>query len=400
MKRLICFLEIFILISTPVYACSIFWIRDNLDHVLVGRNFDNDKEGGRIWFIPPSEGKYGVVILEQLGINMPYEGMNEKGLFIGISAVPNTLVPFEIFKPIRISLEMVKTVLERAQNVDEALEIFNKYYVIFGTFLGNPVIHYLIVDRMGNSAIVEYINGRKIVLKNSYKSRILTNHFLSIEDYISESPTSLQRYNIIKENLGNIKNQEDVKRILGMVKQETTCWSSIYNLEKKTIYLRYKEREIEFDLQREFQKSAHGYDLKSISLESPLPYKEDKVTLVIRFQWGKTYFDNNSLNYYGLRLLLPLKGDLKTGIEYASIMDKNLIGFSFERRYNEWLHLSFGIGLYSFSQERKAGINFSIGWEPENTIPFKPYLVLRSEILMENSLKPFYSIISGFNFEF
>ncbi|MCS7202478.1 MAG: linear amide C-N hydrolase [Dictyoglomus sp.] len=401
MKRLICFLEIFILISTPVYACSIFWVRDNFGHVLVGRNFDNDKEGGRIWFIPPSEGKYGIVILEQLGKNMPYEGMNEKGLFIGISAVPNTLTPFEFLKPIRISLEMVKIVLERAQNVDEAIEIFSKYYVIFGTFLGNPVVHYLIVDRMGNSAVIEYVDGKKVILKNSFKTQILTNHFISKEIYISESPTSLERYDIIRENLVNIKTQEIVKRFLDRVKQETTCWSSIYYLDRKIIQVKYRENDfIEFDLYKEFQSPPHGYDLKNMNLESPMPYREDKINWVFRLQWGNSYIDNSGLNYYGLRLLVPLKKDFKMGIEYAYIKDINLIGFSLEKRYDEWLHLSLGMGLYFVLGEKKPGVNFSIGWEPENTIPFKPYLVLRSEILMENSLKSFYSIISGFNFEF
>jgi len=180
-KRIFIFILIiftfFLIFPKEIFACTIFYTIDKKGHILVGRNFDNDRDEGKIWFITPRDGLHGMVILEQLGTNMPYEGMNDAGLFIGISAVPNTMPPLSPFKPIRISLEMVKIVLERAKTVDEVLNIFPKYYVVFGKFLGNPMLRYMIVDKEGNSAILEYIDGKMVVIKNNTDSKVMTNHF-------------------------------------------------------------------------------------------------------------------------------------------------------------------------------------------------------------------------------
>lgn len=46
------------------------------------------------------------------GVYMPYEGVNNKRLFVDISAAPITNTPFIMLKPIRESLEMICVILE------------------------------------------------------------------------------------------------------------------------------------------------------------------------------------------------------------------------------------------------------------------------------------------------
>jgi len=75
---------------------------------LVGRNFDWDEYGGNIWFLPASGTKHGIVIFEQIRKSMPFEEMNDQGLFVGMAAVPNTKTPFYFFKPAVTSLTLMK----------------------------------------------------------------------------------------------------------------------------------------------------------------------------------------------------------------------------------------------------------------------------------------------------
>jgi len=139
MKKLILLVFVF---SNILYGCTIFNIQDYNQSILVGRSFDWSIDSGSINFISSSRDNNGIVIISQRGVDMPYEGMNDKGLFVGISAVPSTSTPINIFKPIRKSLEMVKIVLQKADTLNSALEIFSKYMVIFGEFLGNPLVHF------------------------------------------------------------------------------------------------------------------------------------------------------------------------------------------------------------------------------------------------------------------
>lgn len=401
LKRIFIFILIIftfsLILSKEIFACTIFNTTNKKGNVLVGRNFDNDREGGRIWFITPRDGLHGIVILEQLGSNMPYEGMNDAGLFIGISAVPNTITPFLPFKPIRISLEMVKITLERAKTVDEALKIFHKYYVVFGTFLGNPIVHYMIVDKEGDSAILEYIDGKMIIIKNNAESQVMTNHFISKPELGSDSKTSFERYKIAKENLNNVNSVEDAYDLLSKVSQKTTVWSSVYNLNEQKIYLRYKNSPIIFDfnLKDELSKGDHGYALSLMNFENPLIYKESKHNFTLRIHIGSGYTEEK-IDYFGAFLLFSTFKDKKYGIEVTKFKDFVGIGIVLEKRYFEYLHLSIGLMSYS----GKMGINFKFGWEPDNHIPFKPFLSLREDFILENPMKAIFSINTGLNFEF
>ena len=65
--------------------CTIFVKRIG-DGVVVGRNFDWIQKGGTMHFLP-SYRSYGcqtssICILEQMGVDRPYEGFNSHGVFI------------------------------------------------------------------------------------------------------------------------------------------------------------------------------------------------------------------------------------------------------------------------------------------------------------------------------
>ena len=135
------YILLLVIFSNITSACTIFDTKNNQNEILVGRNFDWSKDNGQVNFISASKNSNGMLTISLNNPNMPYEGMNDKGLFIAVSAVPNTETTINILKPIRKSLEIVKVVLEKSSNIQDAIKEFQKYSIAFGKFLGNPLIH-------------------------------------------------------------------------------------------------------------------------------------------------------------------------------------------------------------------------------------------------------------------
>ncbi len=72
-NRFLMTLLLLLIFYSFVFGCTVFNVLID-GHVLVGRNFDDEYSEGRLWFIPTDRG--GMVIVERLGLNMPYEGVN------------------------------------------------------------------------------------------------------------------------------------------------------------------------------------------------------------------------------------------------------------------------------------------------------------------------------------
>ncbi|MCP4576428.1 MAG: linear amide C-N hydrolase [Deltaproteobacteria bacterium] len=181
-------------------SCTIFPVKTK-DTALVGRNFDWSEKGGRIRFIPSAPSKNSMALLEQISEDMPFEGMNDKGLFVGMAAVPETEVPFSLFKTMVKSLELIKIILSHASTVEESLGYFSKYTVLFGETFGNPLIHYMVADQSGDSAVIEFFENEVIVIKRTKGYQLMTNHYLTDPQYGSISASSKNRFEIVKAGL-------------------------------------------------------------------------------------------------------------------------------------------------------------------------------------------------------
>jgi penicillin V acylase-like amidase (Ntn superfamily) len=408
MKRLYIFLFTLFLIlhSVELFACTVFHVLDQKANVLVGRNLDWETKGGKVWFIPETEGKNSIAIFEQYGINMPYEGINNKGLFIGQAAVPNTPTPVSIFKPMRKSLEMIRIVLEQADTVDNALKIFPKYTVVFGKFLGHPQIHYKIVDANGNSAIVEYINNEIKVIKDS---QVMTNHYISNQSIATESKTSFERYKTANHELKKPQNTiSDIQDILHKVSQNSTVWSNVYDLSNQKIYVTYTGSEtIILDLKHEIYLGKHGYNLQELKNKNALKYTEEKSEILFRPHFGYGSVEGNSVSHYGGRILLSTNNYQKYGLEVTQFdSDENeftSIGIVLEQRLFNWFNMSIGtIGYFDYGvdSENLIGLTTNFGWEPDNHIPFKPFITYRNDVIFGQHTDSIHSISIGFNFEF
>ncbi len=227
--------------------------------VFYGRNFDWDFSPAMLLFTDPSDGyaSASMVDLTFLGISpvasrtltdlplvartallsapsMPFDGMNEYGLTVGMAAVPEEFLDdasYDLSKPSIGSIGIIRQILDHARNVDEALELFTQYNIDFS---GGPPIHYLIADPSGEAVLIEFYQGELIQLPNEVPWHLATNHLRCI----AEGNGGCLRYQTISERLSMLNGKLDIKgafQLLSDVNQGNTQWSSVYNMTRGDI---------------------------------------------------------------------------------------------------------------------------------------------------------------------
>ena len=189
--------------------------------------------------------------------------MNEKGLAVEeLSTWPteyfnNNNFILNEFEWIQYQLDNYQSTKEVVYNIEKAS--IKKFY--FG-------LHYLVVDRYGDIAIVEFIEGKPVVYRgSSLDVPVLTNNnyqrLIKYLNLISESDdkklninTSQDRFvkivSLLKEQKNNYSPADylSAMNILDSVKAADTQWSIIYDVLKSTVYYKTKfnnrVREISF----------------------------------------------------------------------------------------------------------------------------------------------------------
>ena len=190
---------------TPSWGCSLFTVLLDEDHLIYGRNFDWQFSPALLVFTNPPDGYTSVsmVDMEYLGFSgqtvfnltelpleeleglldaplIPFDGMNEHGLVIGMAAVPPGDMQSDPAKETIGSLGIMREILDHARDVDKAVAIIKNYNI---DFEGGPPIHYLIADAKGRSVLVEFYRGELNIIENEQPWHSATN-FLhsSVED--------------------------------------------------------------------------------------------------------------------------------------------------------------------------------------------------------------------------
>ena len=106
-------------------------------------------------------------------IYVPVDGMNEKGLVIAdLMAGDDEETHQKTDKPDLTTTTAIRLLLDRAANVDEAIELLKQYDM--NSSIG-AAHHFAIADKSGKSVVVEYVNGEMLVTETN----IVTNHYLA-----------------------------------------------------------------------------------------------------------------------------------------------------------------------------------------------------------------------------
>ncbi len=248
-------------IRTSPWACTVFGALNAGGDNILGRNFDWDNHPALLLFADSPDGYASVSMVDifYLGFTdkgeipisererlkraayIPFDGMNEKGLAVGMMAVSDVKPDYDPSKVTLGELGVMRLLLDYAQNVDEALALLQNYNIDFGD---GPTIHYLIADKSGHSAIVEYQDTRSsqggvLILRNDQPWQVSTNFTFSLEKPQGAN-TSCWRYNRAYETLsradGKLTMGESMT-LLQQVSQSSTQWSVTYNLTQGTVEL-------------------------------------------------------------------------------------------------------------------------------------------------------------------
>lgn len=242
----------------PAWGCSLFAALGDPDNRLFGRNFDWQYSPALLLFTTPSDGYASVSMVdiaylgfgglkaqsvaalplaERQGLlyapHLPFDGMNEEGLVLGMAAVPSYNMQPDPGKETVGSGDVIRDMLDHAATVDEAVAILQSYNVDFG---GGPPLHYLVADRLGRAVLVEFYEGETVLMPNENPWHQATNFLRASAGESAEG--QCWRYDRIYQALsdaeGELERQEAMD-LLAALAQSTTQWSVVYNTSSGSI---------------------------------------------------------------------------------------------------------------------------------------------------------------------
>ncbi|GAA1390574.1 carcinine hydrolase/isopenicillin-N N-acyltransferase family protein [Catellatospora chokoriensis] len=231
--------------ATP-FGCSLFSAFGDPGRPLFGRNFDWDPNPALVLRADPPDGyaSISLVDLRYLGLTaaddprgdrrlldaplLPFDGLNERGLAVGMAADEGASATPDPAKPTVGSVRILRLVLDEAATVDEALAVFDRHNI---DFTGGPPLHYLLADASGASALVEFSAGRQQVERRTGPWQALTN--VPLIGVGEQERRHDQRYRILTDSLGRsggTVTEVDAMGLLRAVSQSNTRWSVTYEL--------------------------------------------------------------------------------------------------------------------------------------------------------------------------
>ncbi|MER6593582.1 linear amide C-N hydrolase, partial [Micromonospora purpureochromogenes] len=233
------------------FGCSLFAASGDPARPLFARNFDWAANPAMVLRTDPPDGYASVslVDLSYLGIGadptgdrrlldaplLPFDGMNERGLAVGLAADDHATVTPVPGRPTVGSVRILRLVLDRAATVDEAVAVFGRYNLDFD---GGPPLHYLLADAAGRSAVVEFVDGTMRVQRGEGRWQALTN--VPVVGVSEKERRADRRYGAIAvalESSGARVDAPAALRILDQVRQGHTRWSVTYGLRSGEVHL-------------------------------------------------------------------------------------------------------------------------------------------------------------------
>lgn len=254
----------------PDGACSTFIATTPEEDDLFGRNFDYVPSIGLIVRTAPKDGyeSISVVNLNHLGLsteNMPtknllnriitlaapyapLDGMNEKGLAIGVLVITEGIVHQDTGKVPITTTSAIRMVLDKAATVDEAIALLEQYDM---NSSGETGYHFQIADANGDTAIVEYINNEMHVLTKEEGYTAATNFVLYNDLNLGYGQDRYEKIKETQEATNGIMTEEEALDLLLNVPAQgarevegssegipsDTQWSSVYNLDDLTLQI-------------------------------------------------------------------------------------------------------------------------------------------------------------------
>lgn len=250
-------------IRTPDFGCTTFnSFTEDGDHIFA-RNFDYKEAPCIIVWTSPKNGYKSVgitsadVLMCDRNIDKdkskqkrlfaaPFacmDGVNEKGLSIAVVKLNSESTKQKTGKTPIITTVMIRAVLDKCADVEEALRLFSEYDMHDSL---SVAYHYQITDASGKSAIVEYIDNKMMVYRADRERQYLLNFYHTPNIPITNG-SGYTREKWLHEEFGEtglVMSEDRALKILerchlsykhkkGYMVQ--SLWSAIYNCSKQTL---------------------------------------------------------------------------------------------------------------------------------------------------------------------
>lgn len=263
-------------------GCSTFQAINYDDEVIFGRNFDNVYSPAGITYTNPKNGyaSISLVSLSFLGYSehslpdklldrlnilalpfFPLDGLNEKGVSIGVLQIDSAPTKQETGKIDITTTLAIRMILDKAANVDEAIEILSSFDMQSSA---NGCYHFHIADSAGKSVVVEYIEDEMVLFEVDTAYQACTNFFLTEVDF-EYKESGKERLEIMEtglESRSGVITEEEAMDLLSEVSADSvfingvaypTQWSSLYNNERgylKIVFGRDYDNVYKFDIKK------------------------------------------------------------------------------------------------------------------------------------------------------
>lgn len=245
------------------WACSLFAALGDPADRLYGRNFDWRYSPALLLFTGrPDTGGYASVSMVDIAYfgfddasvdltmlplaerralletpSWPFDGMNEAGVAVGMAAVPQADERRDRGKPSIGSLEVIREILDHAGSTDEAVAVLSGCNI---DWEGGPPLHYLVADRAGHAALVEYHAGQIAVLPNDDAWHAATNFTRSA--VAGDAAGQCPRYDALIQRLSATGGKIHSQAALGLLQavsqtESRTQWSVIYGLNTGQVHV-------------------------------------------------------------------------------------------------------------------------------------------------------------------
>jgi hypothetical protein len=262
-------LNILIILTSSGYSCTTFVLHQG-KKLIFCRNLDwysgtglaivNQRNLEKAAIVNSTEkpvkwvSKFGSITFNQIGRELPFGGINESGLVVEHMRLDETVYPstdnryaIGAFQWIQFQLDNYSTV-EEVINSDTLLRISDT----------NSKIHFLVCDRSGHTAVIEFLNG-KMVCKQGKDLPVpaLANSIYeeSLSCYKNDGSTlsnpSIGHFCTAASQINHVNSVSEDSTIafgfksLKMVSQQLfTKWSIVYDITDMRIYLKIFETPI------------------------------------------------------------------------------------------------------------------------------------------------------------
>lgn len=263
-----------LILPSSAAACTIVFVATG-QFVFAGENEDANNPNAKMWFLPAADDQYGRVCF---GFDKEFKiaesGMNDQGLFIDVNALgSDTGWESSPEKPDWEEWEgwfgtgVPDGILAKCATVEEAVGIFERYNLL--TFAR---VKYLIGDKTGDSAVLEWSQKGLRVVRRTGDYQISTNFVTSD---LKREEYSCQRYEIADRILGESKAPASVD-LVNLVLSATcfeyfaftpTVYSVVFDLKRCRVHVSFFHNFqdiLTLELHEELRKGAGRHRLHDL----------------------------------------------------------------------------------------------------------------------------------------